>query len=219
MSTRVDIANGALAHIGETTINSFQDKTKAAKLIRDRYEQVRREVLRRHPWKSVFARRRLSPTTGKPAFGQRYQYAYPADALRIWYVVVMGSSRGEIPGVPSSSKSPEIVCEDRTWGQVGKHLVSDYADIGVAYVRDEPNTNLYDDLLIEVISLKLAFAICYPLTQDRDLKKDIFGYFTEAMSKARSVDAQQEAPKGMKADAWAALSRRPGPGAPLPGLI
>jgi len=221
-STKVDIANGALAHIGETSIKSFQDKTKSAKLIKDRYDSARLEVLRRHPWKSVFSRKLLSPETAKPAFDQQFQYAYPADALRIWYVVTMEIRGTAILGGAPASTVPgsaiEIAGEDKTWAQVGDKLLSDHGDIGVAYVRDEPNTRLYDPLLVSVIELKLAFNICFALTQDAALKKDLFGYFTEALVKAKSVDAKQEAPRGMRADAWAALSHTPAATPPFLGL-
>lgn len=222
-STKVDIANGALAHCGETGIKSFEDKTKGAKLIKDRYESTRVEVLRRHPWKSVFSRKLLSPKTSKPAFGQTFAYAYPSDALRIWYVVTMEAfgSTGTITSAPPStvlSSTIEIAGQDKTWAQVGSEILSHHADIGVAYVRDEPNTRVYDALLVSVIELKLAFNICFALTQDRDLKKDLFTYFIEALAKAKSVDAKQEAPRGMRADAWAEISHTPSAVPPFLGL-
>ena len=223
MATRLDIANGALAHVGETPIVSFEDKTKAAKVVKNRYEATRKEVLRRHPWKSVFARKRLSPLTSKPAFGQLFEYEYPADALRIWFVVLMSRRgtaviNGSQPVLPPPS-TIEVLVEDKTWAQVGSKILSQHGDIGVAYIRDEKNTQIYDPLLVSTIELKLAFNICYVLTQDRDLKKDLFTFFGEALAKAKSVDAKQEATRSMRADRWAEISHTPSAAPPFVGMV
>jgi hypothetical protein len=210
MSTKLDIANAAIAHCGESPINAFTDKKKAAELVANGYEPVRKEVLRRHPWKSVSDRKRLTPEVGKPVFGKQNSFILPSDVLRVWRVV-------DLEGVRPNN-IPDFVTLDDTWKREKNKVLSDCSDIGIEYVADEENTQKYDDMLIEAIALKLAFRICYALTQDKDLKKDLLSYFTEILVKAKSVDAKESAPRQLRADGWIQASRTFIPVPAIPGL-
>jgi len=208
MATQVDIANGALANMGEELIVSFDDTSKAAQLVKNRYNIVRKEILRRHPWKSVSDRQRLAVQTAKPVFGRLFRHSLPPRTLRIWRVL-------DLQGIGTS---PESLCLDESWKREGDVIISNSNDIGIEFVKDESNTQRFDDMLAQVISAKLAVDISYAITQDLDLKKHLFSEFIEILAKAKSVDAKEEAPRELRADSWITQSRLIHPVPAIPGL-
>lgn len=64
--TNINVANGALIKLGEKTITTLADGTKASNVISERLEPCRRAVLRSHPW--GFAIKRVE-ITGKTITG------------------------------------------------------------------------------------------------------------------------------------------------------
>lgn len=208
MATSQDIINGALINIGEEPLTSPNEKNKAGRLARNRYDIIRQEVLYRHPWKCASARERLSPQVAKPVFDRQYKFSIPPDVLRIWRVVDTSSTK----------RIEDVTCVDESWKKEGRELLSNYPDIGIEYVRDEKNISLLDPLLVDAISLRLAVDICYSLTQDTQLRTQLQALFTELLVKAKSVDAKQEAPRRLEANEWIYRSRTTFPVPAIPGL-
>jgi hypothetical protein len=208
MATQLDIINGALINIGEEPITSINEKNKAGRLVKNRYEIIRQEVLRRHPWKCASDRLTLSPETREPPFGQQYRFALPPHVLRVWRVV----------DTSNIQQIPEVLNEDRSWRQETEAILSNLREIGIEFVNDEKNVGRFDPLLVQAISLRLAVDICYALTQDKELRGQLQALFTEVLGKAKSADAKSEAPRSLEAREWIQRSRTTYPVPALPGL-
>jgi hypothetical protein len=208
MATSLDIINGALINIGEEPITSINEKKKAGRLVKNRYEIVRREVLRRHPWKCASARAILSPRTTTPAFGRTREFSIPPDVIRIWRVV----------DVSNIQLLQDVTNEDESWRQETDVIISDFPELGIEYVKDEKNVGRFDPLLVQAMSLRLAVDIGYSLTQDKDLRAQLQSLFVEILGKAKSADAKQEAPRRLEAQKWIQSSRTTFPVPALPGL-
>ena len=60
MASEVDIANSALNLLGASTISTFTDDSKNARLVNQRYEPVRDRVFRSHAWNCLHKKSSIS---------------------------------------------------------------------------------------------------------------------------------------------------------------
>ena len=83
ITTRTSICNHALSLIGDQNIASFDENTARAERCRNIYDQVRKSILRDHPWSCAKKRTILAPVTTYPAFGYKHAFPLPRDYIRI----------------------------------------------------------------------------------------------------------------------------------------
>jgi hypothetical protein len=90
-TSKVQIANLALMHVGENAIISFDDETNAARAINQVYDVVRDSVLTDHLWN--FAIKRISPgrDASTPVYDFLYRFDLPTDYLRLYSHVFPGT--------------------------------------------------------------------------------------------------------------------------------
>lgn len=179
--SKVAIANSALIKIGATPILSLDDDTKEGRTCKARYDEVRRIVLRLHPWNCAIKRVILSPLSTDPVFGFTNQFELPADCLRVLY--------------PNVDSDPEYRVEGRT-------IQIDSSEIQLKYVYDLEDTSKMDVLLAEAISTYLAFDIAYAITQKDSVRDAMFGLWRNIESKAKTIDAQEDSRSVLEADTW-----------------
>jgi len=178
----VSICNIALTALGETTITALTDPVKRAILCRARYDDVRRAVLRSHPWNCARKSASFAPATG-PTDG-RYNYAYllPADFLR------MVDSPGD---------------ELARWDIVGDTLqTNDGPAFFAAYIWDLQDTTKFDPLLVHAIAYSLATELCEPLTQSSTKLQLMQRKLQDKMGDARTIAGQENSPKPWDVDIW-----------------
>ena len=83
-ATSVDICNSALHKIGAKRITSLSDDTKQAIILNDRYDALRKEVLRSHPWNFSIAYVALAATANTPVWPEwSHEFLLPSDVLRV----------------------------------------------------------------------------------------------------------------------------------------
>src|SRR3546814_19099578 len=76
MTTEVSICSNALLRLGADPINSFDEadnfgsNIERARLCANLWPNVRRQVIRSHPWNCATTRVVLSPDAAAPAFGE-----------------------------------------------------------------------------------------------------------------------------------------------------
>ena len=78
-TSAVDICNSALNIIGASNIISLDEDSKAGRICKQRYPNVRDSVFRSHPWNCLINRIQLTANTSSPTFEFQYQYDLPAD--------------------------------------------------------------------------------------------------------------------------------------------
>jgi len=184
MANEVDICNGALIKIGAEEINSLEDDKKSARKCKLRYDICRKYVLRSHPWKVIKDRKVIAPLTSSPAFEWENEFILPENLLRLWLV------------------TDEFGRPRRDFEKEGNKIFADYDELFVKYGRDETDANLFDDAMVEAISLYLAYDICYSLTQDKGLVDKQLAIYNITVRSARSIDAQEDFPKTVNANLW-----------------
>src|SRR3546814_17689916 len=88
MTTEVSICSNALLRLGADPINSFDEadnfgsNIERARLCANLWPNVRRQVIRSHPWNCATKRVVLSPDAAAPAFGYANRFQMPGEWLR-----------------------------------------------------------------------------------------------------------------------------------------
>lgn len=81
MATDLEICNAALMKLGAETISSFADNSKRAKLCKNHYERIRKEMIMYHPWN--FALKRVEIDNEKVSFTSSTDVNITTDQIAI----------------------------------------------------------------------------------------------------------------------------------------
>lgn len=171
MATKVSICSNALLIIGDKTINDLADESPRARACANLYDNARDAILRMRPWNSCIKRVVLSPDATSPAFGWAYAFVLPVDFIRCISITKDGSfSDFRIEG-------SRILCDENA--------------VYLKYVfrNDEPPT--YDAGLINCITLSMAKALSYQLSDNASLRQEIDAELKTAIRSAASADGQE----------------------------
>ncbi|WP_243544795.1 hypothetical protein [Pseudodesulfovibrio tunisiensis] len=187
----IQICNNALLDLGEDSIMSLEDGSKAARLCNHRWPGVRDAVLRAHPWNCAMGQAELAASAAAPLWKWEFRYNLPSDFLRIVRMV---------------DRDGEAV---RQWEiQGGVILCNEDAPLFIAHVRRETDPRKYDALLDETLSARLAAALAYPLSGSTSLAQACWTSYQERLAEARGVDAREGVPESLTPTSW--LSARLG---------
>lgn len=167
MSTKVDICNAALNLIGAEPIQSFQDRTANARRCSAIYDQSRVAVLRLHPFNCAIKRIQLAPLSTAPAFEYSYQFQLPADLIRV-----------------VNTNTEDYVLETTK-------LLSNCNTLQLVYVFDNKNEETYDSLLVESLTLYMAYKLVKPITGSQGASDSYFQEFQSFIAKAQSTQGQE----------------------------
>ena len=193
MTSTVDIANYALNSLGANNISSFDENSKPARLINQRYDSVRDSVFRAHPWNCLIRRAELAQETDAPAFGYTYQYALPTNpyCLRV-LEFTNGTLSYPQDNMKSNTGGPVFIVE-------GRKLLSDEGVVKIKYVARITDPQEYDANLIDVLAASLAFEISYAITGSNTVKQMMAAEYSDKLKQARFVDGTEGAPQRLEA--------------------
>ncbi|MDP3426221.1 MAG: hypothetical protein Q8S17_02420, partial [Humidesulfovibrio sp.] len=139
----IEICNSALTDLGEEAIASLADNTKAARLCNQRWAAVRDAVLRAHPWNCATALVELAASATPPAWKFSTSFPLPTDCLRVLSVTSGGAA----------------LC---AWEvQAGQVICDEAGPLSIAYIRRLDDPRLFDPLLSEALSARLAATLAY----------------------------------------------------------
>jgi len=184
MASVVGICNNALIKIGEETITSLTEDSKAARLCNQIYEQTRDSLLRSHIWNFAVKRLELAENTTTPLFGFGQSFALPSDCLRVLCI-------------EDSDIYPDYVYQIE-----GRNLLTDESAAKIKYIARIEDPNEFDLLFTETLSARLAFELAYPLAESNTLADLMHSLFKEKLAEARSIDGQEGTPPQIIAREW-----------------
>jgi hypothetical protein len=176
MASAVDIANSALNLLGASTISAFTDDSKNARLVNQRYENVRNRVFRSHAWNCLHKRVQLAQNSTAPVIEYTYAYALPSDCLRVLKV-----HNGTTDSIQSAID----------YKLEGRNIVTDEGTVYLIYVALDTDPNNYDSYLQESISHQLAADLCYAITNNATLANNYMARADERLREARFIDASE----------------------------
>ena len=172
-SSEVEIANLALLALGKPGLTSLNDSGNPALLIRAAYEPTVREVLRMHPWRCCRRKTVLSADpNATPEFGFDDACTLPADFIR---VVKVNDNLDQ-------------------YQVVGKHLHIDDDAPELTYTARRTE-DYFDAGLVSTIAARLAVRICFSLTDNASLLKDLRQDYAILSRDAMFADAMDGAPE------------------------
>lgn len=167
MTLSVNIVNQALMELGVDSITTINDETMQASLANRVYDGIVDRVIAHGYFPSTIKRSSLAQLTTTPSFGYSYEYQLPSDCLRV--VSVNECSIGDVEYKIENNK-----------------LLTDESSIKIRYVARLENESEMDPFLKEVLIYTLAFKMCMPLTQDKQLKREMAAYLKEARDAAEA---------------------------------
>lgn len=176
IQSETDIANLALAHLGEAPIQSLDENNAASRACALHYPQTRDELLRAHRWNFAVTRVALSELDDEPPFGWLHQFELPADCLR-----VLEFNDSEIGDVISE----EFVIE-------GRAVLTDAETVNLIYLRRAEDVGQYDSLFVDALSLRLAIKLSETIRGTTSKTEQLLKAYESLIAPlARRVDANE----------------------------
>jgi hypothetical protein len=176
MTTQTDLANAALAYLGEKKITDIDDSGSVpARTCKRFIDDTIKEELRAARWNCAIKRQTLSQISPTPTnLGDFYTVAYqlPADYMRIL----------EVNGEPWEASQQLFEVEN------GQRLLSAESSAVIRYVA-LIEVHEMDPLLQKAIALQLAGKLAVPLSAKNDLQAQMLTFHQLVVSQARQVDA------------------------------
>lgn len=188
MTSKVQIANGALQKLGAKRIESLTQDHPNARSMAAAYDGVRRAMLRRYNWSFAIKRASIAADGDDPTWGDWNQYSLPNDFLK-------------------------LIRDDETgtfvdWKIEGLYILSaDASPLQIRYVADIDDPNYYDALFEEAFSTKLALETCEEITQSTSKKAGLQEDYNECIAEARREGAIEKAAQDFSEDEWLAARR------------
>src|SRR3990167_183231 len=168
--SEITIVNEALALIGVPSIASFSENINPAKVANIMYPTSRDTILRMHT--CGFATRRATSSSSTAAiFGTEQRHTLPANCIRV--VELYGTT------LPWKIENGEILVDD--------------ININIKYIYKETDTTKFDSLFTQCLVYYLASKMAHPLGAS-DMAGKYYELFLSLLSKAASVDANEDAP-------------------------
>jgi len=171
-SNKVEIANIALVGLRATTINSFEDETTEASVIKVLWDNIRQSELSKHPYNFAIKRSKLARLSNEPLFGYQYQYQLPVDCLRV------------------------IKVEDNVDYKLEKdgRILTNAESVELKYVYDNEDVSTWSASFSALMAAKLRVELSFPLAADKEMTKLSIELYERKLRDARWIDASGDIP-------------------------
>lgn len=182
MTGKVEIVNIALARLGESPIQSFEEGSVPANSARLVYDSARRSTLRDYNWNFAVATAELARYADTQASDFPFAFALPSDCLRVIRL-------------PPSSPFGDY------GGQVGRNLsftlrggklLAHEPKVVLEYLRDVTDENEFDAKFIEALTYKLASELAMPVKGSAELMASYSNAYQTLINRAATESAWEE---------------------------
>ena len=181
------VANIALIALGEKPLTVLSENNKNATLVNARLDDVRRFVLRSHPWRCAKRQAQLAASADAPLFSWTSKYPLPADFARFY-------------------NEDELTEYLGIWEIMDGHVYTRRQGVlNCEYIYDLQDYTLMDAALIHVIAYHLASEIGLPITQNPSRVELALRLMSGKLDIARTINAQEASPREWNVDVllWA----------------
>lgn len=186
MTGKVEIVNIALARLGESPIQSFEEGSVPANSARLVYDSARRSTLRDYNWNFAVATAELARYADTQASDFPFAFALPSDCLRV--------IRLRLATPPGQVRS-------RTCGDFGRNLsftlrggmlLAHEPKVVLEYLRDVTDENEFDAKFIEALTYKLASELAMPVKGSAELMASYSNAYQTLINRAATESAWEE---------------------------
>jgi len=176
MPSRTEVANLALAMVGDERVTSLEtDTSKPAKLCNELLPQVVDECLVAHPWNFAIRRASLPALAAAPTFEYDRQFQVPANCLRVLAV---------------NSIDPH-----EPWLREGDALLCNLpAPLAIRYIARETDSGKWSPLFTALAAATLAERLALPLAASQQSRAAIAQLIDDIRRRARNADAAEGTP-------------------------
>jgi hypothetical protein len=190
MTSEVDICNRALDEIGSDPIMSLTDDTREANLCNRLYPLARDELLRKSNWNFAIKRVSLPQDATAPASQYAYQFVLPAD-----YIKLKGFYRQGDLLYGHEDYSPFFQKE-------GNRILTNDTAVDLIYVARVADVNLFDNLFIEALALRMASSLAYSISNNRQLMETLKSLADIKLREAIASDGQESPQRRIRRSKW-----------------
>jgi len=194
MASPVDICNRALGKLGASTIIDLEQDDPKAVALNVAYPLVRDAELRRRRWRFSLARKSLPADAEAPAFGFQRSFTLPAGCLRVIQI-------GEYDLGPNLSDYRSAPTE--LWSIEGRKIYTNLsAPLKVRTIQQITDTGIFDASFVEALASRLAYEVCYRITQSHEREDRCLRDYRMAIREAARANALEVAPNEPTDDTW-----------------
>lgn len=188
MTSVTGICNRGLQLLGAARILDITDDTRNGRACNACYDIIRQSELRKHRWRFAIRRAVLAPLNETDPLGLfSFIFQIPADCVKVL----------------KPERDP--YCD---WQVEGRKIFTNSTNaLQMRYIADITDTNEFDPCFSEMVSAKMAEAMCEELTQSNTKKADAKEAYKDARSEARRANAFETIPAEPEEDGWV-LARR-----------
>lgn len=207
--TNTKVANRALNAIGNTTVltDLETDASTQAKIVRRVYQDCVDAVLQEVDWNFNARRVALPALDVRPVFDFAYQYALPADCLKVRDVYDSGAGTAIATGY-----GDEFLFDRERWvvetvGDTDENMVRVIAcDIGaplnVLYSRRVEALSRWSPLAVEMLIARVSMLIAMPITQKQSIYDNARDSYMMIKGQAAGRDAQEGSATTLDSGSW-----------------
>jgi len=194
MATPVDIANQALAHLGDRRIDRIDDdaaNTDAlSRYCAEFYDQARQEVLAAHRWSFAKSTAELALRADVTVIGYTYAHQKPSGFIRLLRLIP-GTQVLDVNGDVESVTYPDSSIDK--FKIVGMQIWSQYADVAMEYIQDVNDPDEWTPHFRAAVARLLASYLAGPTSDNPDeSNKQKRIYETVDLPNAQYYDAVQD---------------------------
>lgn len=166
--TQTDILNATLRELGAKRITSIDENIPRAKVLKDIYHIMRREMFQDGRYKFCTTRSSLTLKGTTPDFGYLYEFELPANFLT------------------DVKEENDYIYEVENDG-----ILSDESALNLIYIFDNEDVSTWSPSFVKAFYLNMALAACYEITGSTTKEKMLKTKYDEAVLIAMGGNSRQ----------------------------
>lgn len=172
MASKVAIANFAISgECGADEITALTDNTKQAKKANLLFDDTAREVMAEGEWTSATFRQTLAQDATAPTWGFNFRYTLPTDPEFLGLLEINETAPGNVIYRIESG-----------------FLLTDESSVNIKYKGYQTDTEAWDMHLQNAFVKKLAHKLCWSLTGNIVLRRELLQEYLVMLSIGQSTD-------------------------------
>jgi hypothetical protein len=183
MATITSVCNRGLQLLGAARILDITDDTRNGRACKACYDSVRKSEIRKHRWRFAIKRTVLAPLEETDPHGEfSYIFQLPSDCEKVL------------------KPENDIYCD---WQVEGRKLYTNQTNaLNLRYLADITDPSQFDSNFAEMLSAKMAEAMCEEITQSNTKIARAESAYKEARREARMSNAFETIPAEPASDSW-----------------
>jgi len=202
MATQLEVYNQALVLIGDSPLKFLSGAPTGGAIQEVRlnrfFDSVRKAFIEGFTWNFAMRRTQLSRNATPPAFGWKYAYDKPPDALRVVNVWDEALYRYDCP--------PDSVPHE----QEGAQILTDEENIFIRYLVDV-GVETFPETAARALAAALAKEVVINITELQSKLGNVDEIYRKRLSKAKTLDSRQGPVQSIGPFSWDTV-RNGGPG-------